>query len=81
MHDNADIAIISSRFGTGIAPGKQPQNRAVGSPSLFTAQISGLKIRVQGTLDIGIQATAGEQRKEAHQNYGLLHHSISVDKN
>ena len=48
MLDNADIAILGGSPGAGIAPGKKPQNRAIGSPALFAAQISGVKILSMG---------------------------------
>ena len=66
MLDNTDLAILGSSPGAGIAPGKKPQNRAIGRPALFAAQIGKMKVFIHGTLDIGIQATTGKQSEKAH---------------
>jgi len=80
MINNGDITVLSGGFSTGISPGKKPQNRPVGRSALLAAQISVLEIFIQGALDISIQATAGEQRNQAHQHCGLSYHGISAGR-
>jgi len=78
MFNNNDIAILGGRFGAGITPGNKPQDRTIGSPAFFAAQLGIVKICIHWTLDFGIQAAAGKQRQEAHQDSSLLYHRIAV---